>query len=533
MPRVLVSDPIATEGIELLRQQADVDVKTGLSAAQLASIIGEYDALVVRSETRVTAQIIEAGRKLQVIGRAGVGVDNIDLQAATSKGVAVVNSPTGNTVAAAEHTMALLLSLARRVPQACASLKQGEWRRNDFLGVELRDKTLGVVGLGKVGSEVVRRARGFQMRIIACDPFVSPEYARTLGVELTSLATVLQQADFLTLHTPLAASTRNLLGAREFEQVKPGIRIVNAARGELIDEEALLAALDSGRVAGAALDVFAQEPPGDRPVVKHPNVVVTPHLGASTLEAQREVALEVAQQVLKVLKGEPAQYTVNVPVMPPEVHAVLAPYLPVATLVGKLLTQLAQGQPPARTGGQFLGATITYEGEIARLGTVMLKSAVLMGLLGAVSEERVNLINAPVIAQRRGLRIDERKQAIGDHYGSLVTVTLHTGSGDLTMSGTLLRGEAHIVRVNDYWLDMVPSVPYLLFIEHRDRPGMIGTVGTITGKHDINISFMEVGRLAPRGRAMMVLGLDDPMPPSVQAEIAAVPDIYNVRLVSL
>lgn len=524
-PRVLVADPIASEGVELLRKHACVDVKAGLPPADLLAIVGEYEALVVRSETRVTAQVVQAGRRLQVIGRAGVGVDNIDLDAATARGIAVVNAPTGNTFAAAEHTLALLLSLARKVPQANASVKAGEWRRRDFMGVELRGKTLGVIGLGKVGSEVVRRALSFQMRVLGYDPFVSPEYAKTLGIELKPMPELLAGSDFITLHVPVTAATRGLLNAAAFEQVKKGARIVNAARGELIDEAALLSALQSGKVAGAALDVFAQEPPGDSPLIKHPNVIVTPHLGASTVEAQREVAVETAQQVIQVLRGEPAPYTVNLPFVPQEVHAALEPYLPVASTVGKILTALSQGQ--------FLGATIIYEGEFPRVGTSFLTSAVLVGLLGAVSEERVNLINAPVIARRRGLRIEERKQAVDDHQGNLITVSLHTASGDITLSGALVRGEAHIVRVNQYWLDMAPSVPYLLFIEHRDRPGMIGTVGTITGRRNINISFMEVGRLAPRGQAMMVLGLDDPLPPDVQAEITAVPEIYNARLVRL
>jgi D-3-phosphoglycerate dehydrogenase len=363
------------------------------------------------------------------------------------------------------------------------------------------------------------------MRLIAHDPFISPDYARHLGVELVSFESLLKEADFITVHTPLTESTRNLISTKEFSLMKPGVRIVNTSRGGIIDEEALLGALEEGRVAGAALDVFSKEPPGENPLLKHPRVIVTPHLGASTAEAQREVAVEVAEQVLAVLRGEPARYTVNVPFMPPEVHAVVGPYIPVASLVGRLLTQLAEGQ--------FLGVSLNYEGEIARYHTAILKAAVLMGLLGPVSTERVNLINAPLIAMQRGLKVVEQKTPTAEQYGSLITATVQTSIVSITLAATLMRGETHIVRVNDYWLDMVPSVPYLLFIEHQDRPGMIGAVGTITGRNDINISFMEVGRLAPRSRAMMVLGLDDPIPPPVLEEIRAIPHIQSARLVKL
>ena len=525
MAKVLISDPIAPEGRELLSARMQVEVKTGLQPEELLERIGEYDALVVRSETKVTPQVIEAGRRLRVIARAGIGVDNIDLPAATGAGIAVVNAPIGNTVAAAEHSLALMLALARNIPQAYQSLKQGEWRRSAFMGIEVRNKYLGVVGLGRVGSEVARRAQSFGMHLLAYDPFVGPDYARRLGAELLPLDDLLTRADFVTLHTPLTPATANLIGARELALMKPDARLVNVARGELIDEAALLQALEADRLAGVALDVFVQEPPQDPALVAHPKVMATPHLGASTQEAQREVAIEAAEQVLAVLEGRPARNTVNAPFLAPDAHDLLAPYIPVASLVGKLLTHLAQDQ--------FVGVTIAYEGEIAQHDTIMLKSAVLAGVLTPVSSEQVNLINAPVLAQQRGLRVIEQKNSVAPEYASLLTVTLTTSNGSVTLAGTSLRNEPHIVKVNDYWLDLAPSVPYMLFVDNPDQPGSIGAVGTVAGRHNINISFMEVGRLSARGQAMMVLGLDDPVSPQALAEIKALPQIHDARLVKL
>ena len=526
MPRILVSDPIATEGVELLKTQAEVDVKLGLKPQELIDILGEYDALIVRSETKVTAEVIRAGTRLQVIARAGIGVDNIDLEAATTGGIAVVNAPTGNTIAAVEHTMALILALSRNLPQAHQSMKEGQWTRSTFMGIEVRNKTLGIIGLGRVGAEVARRAQSFAMNLIASDPFISPDNARLLGVELVSMDDLLARADFITIHTPLTEGTYHLIGDDELARVKTGARLINVARGELVDEDALLKALDEGKLTGAALDVFSQEPPGDHPLVKHPKVVVTPHLGASTEEAQREVAIEAAEQVMAVLRGEPARNTVNAPFLPPEVHVVVAPYLPVASMVGKLLAHLAEGQ--------FVGVNIDYQGDIAQYDTAILKSAILNGLLAPISAQRVNLISAPLIAQQRGWKVAERKSPEQQEYGSLLTVTLDTTTGGTTIGGTTMRNEVHIVRVDEYWLDMViSSVPYLLFVEQQDMPGSIGAVGTIAGEHDINISFMQVGRLSARGRAMMIIGVDDPVPPDVLDKIIALEQIDTARLVKL
>ncbi len=525
MARVLVSDPIGPEGVSLLETEAEVDVKTGMKPDELLETVGSYDALVVRSETKVNREVVEAGKKLQVIARAGIGVDNIDLEAATGAGIAVVNAPTGNTVAAAEHTLALMLALSRNVPGAHHSLKSGEWRRSAFMGVEVRDKTLGICGLGRVGTEVARRAQAFDMRLVGYDPFVAPEYARRIGVELLSLDDLLAESDFVTLHTPLTEGTRGMLGMRQVENIKPGARVINVARGELVDDAALLAGLESGRLSGVALDVFAKEPPDPSPLLEHPKVIVTPHLGASTREAQREVAIEAAEQVLAVLRGEPARNTVNAPFVAPEVHEVLAPYVPAASMVGKLLGFLSEGQ--------VTGVTVSYEGEIAQHDCRMLQAAVLAGLLGPVSTVNVNLINAPVLARERGWSVTDQSNRVSREYASLISATLQTSNGSLTLAATSMRNETHIVKFNDYWMDIVPNTPYLLFVDNRDQPGSIGAVGTIAGRHNINISFMGVGRILLRGQAMMVIGLDDPVPPLAMEEIRALSHIESARLATL
>ncbi len=523
--KVLIADPIAKEGIEALKSEAEVDVKPGLKPEELKNIVSDYEALIVRSETRVTADIIEAGAKLQVIARAGVGLDNIDVDAATRRGIVVVNAPTGNTIAAAEHTMALMLALARHIPQANTMLKSGVWKRSDYIGVELKNKTLGIVGLGNVGSEVARRAQAFAMRLIGYDPFVSPDYARNLGVELVPFEQLLKEADFITLHLPLTSETKRLIGPKELNKMKPTARIINCARGELIDEEALFKAVEGGKIAGAALDVFAKEPVTDSILFKSNRIVVTPHLGASTTEAQASVAIEVAEQVLAVLKGQPARYAVNAPQIPAELLAVLAPFLQVASTLGSLARQLMEGQ--------INRIQIRYSGEIANYDTSAVKAAIIGGLLEGISEERVNLVNATIIAAQRGIKIAEQKETICENYASLITLEVVTNVGTTTVAGTVLRGETHIVRVNDFWPDIIPTGGYFLFSDHRDRPGLIGAVGTITGKADINISSMQLARLQPRGQALMILALDEPLQEAQIQEILALPDVYTAKLVKL
>jgi len=523
--KVLVADPIAEEGVQALRAIAEVDVKTGLSRDELLNIIGEYDAVVVRSETKITADVIEAGRKLQVIGRAGVGVDNIDVDAATRKGIVVVNAPAGNTVSAAEHTIAMMLSLARHIPQANARLRGGEWRRQDYMGTELKNKTLGIVGLGNVGSEVARRAKGLEMNIIACDPFASVEYANALGVNLVSLDELLKQSDFITMHTPLTDKTKGLIGTKQLAMVKPTVRIINCARGGVIDEEALYNAVEGGKVAGAAVDVFSEEPTKDSILFKSDKILVTPHLAASTAEAQVGAALGVVEQIAAVLSGKPARHAVNTPLIAPETLAVIGPFLGVAQQIGRLVYQLGEGQMSA--------ISIKYEGEIANHDTAALKAAVVGGLVEAISEERVNLVNANIIAQKRGLKITEQKDPVCENYGNLITLEVKTTTGTVTVAGTVMRGEPHIVRVNSYWIDIVPREGYMLFSDHRDRPGLIGEVGTILGNADINISSMQLGRLEPRGPALLVLDVDEAVNEETLRKLQALPEVDNMKLVKL
>ncbi|OGO24537.1 MAG: phosphoglycerate dehydrogenase [Chloroflexi bacterium RBG_16_50_9] len=524
--KVLVTDSISEEGVACLKSCAQIDIKNKLTPEELKAIIGNYEALMVRSQTKVTADIIEAGKKLQVIARAGVGIDNVDVEAATRCGIMVVNAPTGNTVSAAEHTVALMLALARNIPQANAVLKTGAWKRNEFMGTELRSKTLGIIGLGNVGSEVAKRARSFEMKLLGRDPLVSVEYARKLGVELVEMERLLRESDFITLHLPLTAQTRGMIGARELALVKPTVRIVNCARGGLIDDNELVKAVREKRVAGAAVDVFEKEPCTESVYFGEDKIIVTPHLGASTAEAQILAARDVAEQIADIFAGKPARAAVNVPYIPSETMAALAPYAGMAMMVCKLVYKLAEGQTKS--------IRIKYEGELANYDTNLLKSAVVGGLLGGVSEERVNLVNANIIAARRGLNVVEEKGATCENYASLLTVAITTSQGVFAVAGTVMHGESHIVRVNDYWLDIVPTPgSYFLFSDHRDRPGFIGAVGKITGDANVNISSMHLGRLKARGQALLVLTLDEPLPEKQQQQILAIPDVRSVNLVEL
>ena len=523
--KVLITDPISKEGIDILRSYAQVDVKTKLKPEELISIVGDYEALLVRSQTRVSAEVIRAGRKLQVIGRAGVGIDNIDVGEATRRGIVVVNAPTGNTISAAEHTIALMLALARHISQANAVLKSGIWQRSAFMGTEVRNKTLGIIGLGNVGSEVARRAGGLEMKVVAYDPFVSVEHAGKLKVELVPLKQLLKESDFITLHIPRTESTKGLIGAKELALVKPTAYIINCARGGLIDEEALAKAVKERKLAGAAIDVFATEPATQSILFEDDNIIVTPHLAASTTEAQATAAKEVAVQIIDIFKGQPARYAVNAPFIPVEVLSVLAPFMKVAATVGKLVSQLAEGQMNA--------IQIKYEGEISNYDTNALKAAVLGGLLEEMSEERINLVNANLVATQRGLTVIEQKEVTCENYASLITVEVTTSIGITTVAGTIIHGQSHIVRVNSYWLDVAPAEGYFLFLDHQERPGLMGAVGTITGNADINISSMTVSRLKPRGQALAVLALDEPLPEECQQQILNLPNVSTVKLVRL
>ncbi len=523
--KVLVADSIGQEGVDILKTCAEVDVRPGLKPDQLIAAIGEYDGLVVRSQTQVTAEVIQAGKKLQVIGRAGVGVDNINVDEATKCGVIVVNAPTGNTISAAEHTIALIMALARNIPQANASLKGGAWKRNEFTGIEVRNKVIGIIGLGNVGSEVARRARGMEMKVIGYDPYVSVDYARNLQVEIVSLEQLYKTSDFITLHIPLTQNTKGLIGAREIALMKPTVRIINVARGGIIDDEALVKAIKDKKVAGAAIDVFATEPTTKSILFEENNIIVTPHLGASTAEAQVLVAKDVAEQIVDIFNGRPARYAVNAPFISAETMAMVSPFIKPASIAGKLVSQLAEGQ--------INSICIKYHGELSQYDTAVLKVTVLEEMLGGVSEERVNLVNAALVAARRGLTVIEQKEATCENYTSMVTVEATSSKGTLAVSTTLLSGETHIVRINEYWIDVMPTTPYFLFTDHLDRPGIIGSVGRIAGDANINISSMHVGRQKPRGRALMILALDEPFLEEQHRQLMAIPDIYSAKLVKL
>lgn len=528
LQRVLVTESISESGLAPLRAQPAiaVDVRTGLTAAQLVEVIPGYDALIVRSSTQVTAEVLRAGTRLRVVARAGVGVDNVDLAAATAAGVIVVNAPTGNVVAAAEHTIALLLSLARLVPLADAHVRAGEWKRSRFMGVEVRNKVLGTVGLGRVAQEVARRAQGLGMSVIAYDPYVNAEYAEQRNVRLVDLDTVFAEADFITVHVPLSGQTRNLIGAVQFHKMKPGVRILNVARGGVIDESALVEAIEAGIVAGAALDVFEQEPlPADSPLRRTDKIILTPHLGGSTVEAQEQVAEDVALQVVDVLKDRPARYAVNAPILPPRDLELLIPYIDLAERMGRFMTQLdSHGVSEVE---------ITAHGTLAGFDLDYVKAAFIKGLLSGVTEERVNLVNANLMAERRGMRLTERKKHDHDMpYENVLTLRCTLGAQRWSVRGAVLQGEAHIVAINDLWVDF-PASGNLLLTSHQDRPGIIGRVGTLLGQNDINISFMHVGRRGPRTDAIMALGTDELAPAALLEEIARLPDIIWLRAITL
>lgn len=525
LPKVVVADAVAPEGLTPLEGRAELLFRHAPGAPDLATLLREADGLIVRSETRVTAELLAGAPRLKVVGRAGAGVDNIDLDAATQRGVVVVNAPGGNTIAAAEHTFAMLLAAARRIPMADASLKRGEWKRSAFLGQELRGKVLGVVGLGRVGYEVARRAQAFEMHVVCYDPYVTAEFAQRHNFELLELRQVLARADFLTVHTPLTEATRGLIGRDELALLKPTAVVVNCARGGIIDEAALLESIEAGRLPIAALDVFAKEPAADNPLARHPRVVATPHLGASTLEAQLSVGIQVAEQVLQVLEGRPAQFAVNAPALPPEQAEQLQPYVNLAGLLGSLTSQLADGQ--------FRGVMLATGGELSTIDPSVFTAAALRGLLAPISSETVTFANALLLARKRGLQVVEERDADAEPYTSLLSLTIRTNQGETRVAGTIVHDEPHIVGIGPYQLDLVPSEGYLLVTTHEDRPGMIGKVGTLLGEGDVNISSMQVGRQEKRGRAIMVLSVDEPIGADLLARLRAVPNMANVHVVKL
>ncbi len=525
MKRVLVTEPLAEEAMRALAEHVQVDSRPGLSEQALVEAIGDYDGLVVRSATQVTAEVIRAGKRLQVIGRAGIGVDNIDLAQATRRGIIVVNVPSGNTIAVAEHTIGLMLALARHIPRSDAGLRAGRWEKRGLTGIEVRGKVLGLVGLGRIGTAVAQRAAGLEMQIIAYDPFVSPERAARAGVRLVDLEQLLRTADFISVHTPLTERTRHLIGAEALALVKPTARLINCARGEIVDEAALLAALESGRLAGAALDVFEQEPLGpDSPLRRCDKAILTPHLAAATEEAQLAVSLDVARQVWEVLEGLPPRAPVNAPFLDPEALAELRPYLELAERMGSFYAQMA--------GNNLVRLDLTYGGDVADKNVELLRAALLIGLLCSVSEEPLNLINAAMVAESRGLALTEHRVPEADNFAGLITLRVLTTQGERVLAGTVMRQEPHIVRIDDYWLDFVAE-GLLLVSEHVEQPGIIGRMGTILGEAGINIHFVQVGRRQRGGQGAMVLGIDDALSEQALGQVLQLPSIRSAHLVSL
>ena len=524
-PRILVADPIASDGVERLRAAGNVDVATGLPKEELIARIGDYDALVVRSETKVTADVFAAAHRLRVVGRAGVGVDNIDLDAATRHGVLVLNAPTGNTLAAAEHAIAMMCALARNVAAADASMHAGRWERSKFMGFELRDKTLGLLGLGKIGFEVARIAgQGLQMRVIAHDPLVTAERAEQAGVELVDLDTLVRESDVLSVHVPLTDQTRGVIDAERLHRMKKGARVLNVARGGVVDEQALADALRDGHIAGAAIDVFTKEPPPpDNPLLGAPNIVLTPHLGASTVEAQVNVAYDVADQIAAVLSGGAARYAVNAPVILPEEMAELRPYLDLASKMGSLAAQL---------GPQRLRRVVcTYTGELAERETIVLTAEALRGLFADVTETRINPINAKMVARQHGVEVEERSSTRSLDYATSMVLEV-VGTEPLSITGTQFEGRPRITRINDLRVDMSPAGIYLVG-SHQDHPGVIAAIATLLAKHDINIASVELGRDAPRGRAVMLMQVDEPVSAELLRELQSSAGLESIRQVRL
>ena len=526
MPKVLVSDPIDPVGVELLKQVATVEVHTSLTPEELIQAIPAYDALMVRSGTQVTQSVIEAGSQLKIIGRAGVGVDNIDVPAATRKGIVVVNSPEGNTIAAAEHTLALMLALSRHIPQAHDSINAGKWERKRFTGVEVYKKTLGIVGLGKIGSHVATVARAMDMKLLAYDPYLSKERAEQLGCRLVELDFLFQEADYITLHLPKTPETQHLVNAETLAKMKPTARIINCARGGIVDEQALAEAIKNGQIAGAALDVYESEPLGESDLTQVDNgLILTPHLGASTAEAQTNVAIDVAEQIRDVLLGLPARSAVNIPGLRPEVLERLRPYLQLAETLGNLVGQLA--------GGRIESLDVRLQGELANSDSQPIVVAALKGLLSPALRERVNYVNAAIEAKDRGIRIIEtRDESMRDYSGSIHLAAKGPMDTRSVTGAVLGEQEMRITDIDDFPINVAPT-RYMLLTLHRDMPGIIGHIGSLLGSFNVNIASMQVGRKMVRGDAVMALSLDDPLPEGVLTEITKVEGIRDAYIVNL
>jgi len=513
--KVIVTDEVASEGLELLKQdpRVEMDVRLGLKKEELLSIIGGYEVIITRSGTTVDRELLDAGKKLKMVARAGVGIDNVDLDYASSRGVIVVNAPLGNTNSAAEHAMALLLAFCRNITKANASLKSGEWKRAPFTGLELKGKTAGVIGLGKVGGRVATRLKAFECDVLACDPYIAVKRAHDLGVKLVSHEEIYKNCDIITLHTPLNEETRNMIGEKEIAMMKDGVILINAARGGIINEQALLNALRSGKIAGAAVDVWSEEPPKTeilRDLISQDRLVVTPHLGANTFEAQINVAVDVSKEILNYLDEQPLENAVNIPRFDMALMDQMRPFLNLVTVLCDFGVQLVESN--------IEKLTFSYSGNIAHYDCSPLTVCGLSALLNRRVEQDVNMVNASLIAEQMGIVVEEAKSTQTGAFSNLITLIIEGGGKQRLVSGTLFEGAPRIVRLRDYSMDFAPE-EHMLLLNYSDRPGMIGQIGTIMGAHDINIASMNLGRREKKGEAMVILTLDSAVPQEVIAEV--------------
>lgn len=525
--KILVSDPLAKEGIKILEEEKSfkVDQRSKVPPSELKELIKDYDALIIRSGTKVTSDIISAAHNLKIIGRAGVGLDNVDVSAASKKGIIVMNAPAGNTVSTAEHTMSMMLSLSRNIPQAYASMKEAKWERKKFMGSELYGKALGIIGLGRIGAEVAKRALSFKMKIIGYDPYLSEDQAKKMDIRLADLETLFKQSDYITVHTPLTDETRHIIGEKQFKVMKDGVRIINCARGGIVDEKALDAAMESGKVAGAALDVYESEPPLDSPLLKRPNVIMTPHLGASTKEAQVNVAIDIAKAVKDAILEKGIRNAVNVPSVDSETLKNLQPYLNLGEKIGLLESQLSSGH--------VRKIKIKYIGDVTEYDVTPITMAIVKGLLTPILEETVNYINALLVAKMRGIEIAESKTSQVIDFANAIAVTVETNKGkNLVMGSLFTKTDPRIIRVNNFYVDLVPK-GHLIYISNTDVPGVVGSIGTILGKGGVNIAGMTFGRIKPGGDAITVLNIDSKPSSEIMEKLGKTKDINDVKAMKL
>ncbi|MCK4994568.1 MAG: phosphoglycerate dehydrogenase [Candidatus Omnitrophica bacterium] len=524
--KILVSDPLSQEGLKILEDRnIAFDVKPKLLLEELKQIIGDYDALIIRSGTKATAEIINASKKLKVIGRAGVGVDNVDIDAATKKGIVVMNTPGGNTVSTAEHTVSMLLALNRNIPQANASIKNGEWNRKKFMSRELRGKYLGIIGLGRIGIEVAARVQAFGMKVVAYDPYLSEKRAEKLEIELVEMESLFAKVDFLSVHTPLTDETRHMISGTEFGLMKKGVKVLNCARGGIIDEKALLAAIENGIVAGAALDVFESEPPKDNRLLEFDCVIATPHLGAATEEAQVNVAVEIAEQVADVLESKGIRNALNYPCIESEASRIIEPYIRLGEKLGSFQSQIISGH--------ITKVSIIYSGEVVNHEVTTITIAIIKGLLVNILGESVNYVNAPLIAQERDITVNETKVLENEQFSNLISVEVETNKGKSLVSGTLFtKNKPRIIRINEFYIDTIPQ-GNVLITRSLDSPGLVGRIGTILGDNNVNIAAMNFGRLGPGVESLVVLNVDNEITEDVLMQIRQCDNVTDAKVIKL